>query len=182
MFSPLFDELDYLTLLNLPPAASSAVLSISNLIGQNPNHQEDVLALLRAPDWRLHLIAAVAVLLSPVRDALYPALWDAVDSGSWVSPQLAVVLAICDPEFVDGAKQRILAGCPVVPHTLAAFLHLVRTFPDEARWAETIVHTPEVAHVLQSDRDASGVLAARWAAALQERFADLGLSLSQRAG
>jgi hypothetical protein len=202
--SRLFDGIDYLTLLNLPPAASSAVLFIANVIGQNPNHRESVLALLHDPNWRLHLIAAVAVLLSPDRTVLCPALWEALDSGSWVAPQLAVVLSICDQQFVRGAKQRILAGCPVAPvrvtspleqhvvagpgaspvrsgKNLAALVYLVRTIPDETQWAEAVGQTPEVAQVLQSDRDAGDKLAAYWAAALRERFAELGLSLLQPA-
>jgi hypothetical protein len=201
-FSPLFHGIDYLTLLNLPPAASSAVVTIGNVVRQNPNHRESVLALLRDPDWRSHLVAAVAVLLSPARVDLCPAVWEAVDKGSWVSPQLAVVLSICDPEFVGSAKGRIMTGSPVVPvelaspleqhvvagpgapsarsaKNLAALLYLVRTIPGESQWAEAIGQAPEVAQVLQSDRDAGDKLAAYWAAALRERFAELRLSLSQ---
>ncbi len=200
-FEPLFRQgTDYLTLLNLPPAASPALQFIADVVREKPGYRQSVLALLGDPDWRLHLVAAIAVLLSRDRADLSPALWEAVDRGSWVAPQLAVVLSICDPQFVARAKQRILAGCPVAPpnlpsaleqhvvagtgarsersaKTLAALLHLVQTIPNETEWADAASHAPDLQQLLRADKDAGDKLAAYWAAALRERFADLGLAL-----
>jgi hypothetical protein len=64
----------------------------------------------------------VAIVLSRDRTALRPALWDGFDRGSWVAPQLGVVLRMGDPPFVANARQRILAGCPVNPPVLRSAL------------------------------------------------------------
>jgi hypothetical protein len=42
----------------------------------------------------------------------------AIDQGSWVAPQLAVVLSICDPQFVGEAKQRITSGVSIARHKM----------------------------------------------------------------
>jgi hypothetical protein len=149
---------------------------------------------------RLHLVAAIAVLLSRDRIDLSPALWEAIDRGSWVAPQLGVVLSICDPQFVPRAKQRIVTGCPVAPvdipselerhviagpgarsqrsaKNLATLLHLVHAIPSESEWADATRHAPDLHQLLRTDSDHSDELAARWAAALRDRLAELGLSL-----
>jgi len=203
LFEPFFEQgTDYLTLLGLPPEASPVIQFIADVVRENPEYRQSVLALLGDPGWRLHLVAAIAVLLSRDRAELSPALWEAVDRGSWVAPQLAVALSMCDPQFVSSAKQRILAGCPVVApadlrltslerhvivgpggpqdrsaKTLAAVLHLMHTIPSETGWADKASSDPDLQQLLRADTDAGDKLATHWAAALRERFAELGLPL-----
>jgi hypothetical protein len=201
VFEPLFRQgPDYLTLLGLGPEALPALQFIADVVRENPEYRQSVLALLGDPGWRLHLVAAIAVLLSPDRIDLSPALWEAIDRGSWVAPQLGVVVSICDPQFVPRAKQRIVTGCPVEPvdipselvrhviagpgagsprsaKSLAALLHLVHTIPHESDWADTTSRVPDLHQLLRTDRDQSDKVAAHWAAALRDRLNDLGLPL-----
>jgi len=118
-FAALFrDERGYVTLLSLGPEALPTLQFIADVVRQNPGYRRSVLSLRRDPGWRLHLVAAIAVLLSRDPIDLTLPLWEAMDHGSWVAPQLGVVLSICDPGFISHAKQRIAMGCPVAPvHT-----------------------------------------------------------------
>ena len=57
------------------------------------------------PNWRFHIIAGVAVLYR--RDAdLVEDLWQTIDNGSFVSPQLCAVASIIDPNFRENAERR----------------------------------------------------------------------------
>jgi hypothetical protein len=152
--------------------------------------------MLKDPDWRPHLVASIAVLVSPDPASFSHPLWGALDRGSWVAPQLAVTLLHSDPAFVSEAKQRIDAGCPVaVPSlssgllrhvatgpagpaersskNLAALLRLVAMVPPEQQWAQDRERTAEVQDILRSDRDLSGDIALYWHTQLQALFAQL---------
>ena len=195
---PLFEGADYLTLLHLSPDATPTIRRIAAIVREQPDSKDTVTTFLSVPNWRLHLVAAIAALMSSRRADWSSALWSAFDGGSWVSPQLAVTLSYCDPEFVSAAKHRILAGSPVTSdqrprgllgHVLtgpaneversaknvAALLGTLQTISSEAGWTATIVEEHEVKHVLESDRDYAGELAKEWNAALHARFKDLGL-------
>ena len=198
-FEPLFRQApDYLTLLGLGPEARPTLQFIIDVVRENPRYRQTVLELLADPGWRLHLVAAMAVLFSRDRTDLCPALWEAMDRGSWVAPQLGVVLSICDPHFVAHAKQRIVSGCPVAPadipselerhviagsggpsqrsaRNLATLLHLVHAIPGESEWADATSQAPDLHQLLRTDADQCDRLAACWTAALRDRLAELGL-------
>lgn len=204
-FKPLFrQEPDYLTLLCLGPEAKPALQFIADVVRENPKYRQSVLKLLADPGWRLHLVAAVAVLFSRDRIDLCPALWEAMDRGSWVAPQLGVVLSICDPHFVPHAKQRIVRGCPVAPvdipselerhviagsggpsqrsaKNLATLLHLVHAIPSESEWADATSQAPDLRQLLRTDLDQCDRMAACWTAALRDRLAELGPPLQNLA-
>lgn len=75
---------------------------------------DQVLTMLRKPNWRPQLVGAVAVLVQGQASAeAVEALWHACDAGSWVSPQLAATLSLVDPAFLAEAKRRILARCQI---------------------------------------------------------------------
>jgi hypothetical protein len=40
-------------------------------------------------------------------------LWGCLDQASWVTPQIAVVLFMIDPEFETQARQRLENNCPI---------------------------------------------------------------------
>jgi hypothetical protein len=74
-----------------------------------------VLAMLADRNWRPNLVAATAILFHP-RDGRFAApLWSALDEGSWVSPQIAVVLSLHDADFVPRAIDRVERRCPLAP-------------------------------------------------------------------
>ncbi|MDQ3032583.1 MAG: hypothetical protein M3Y87_09220 [Myxococcota bacterium] len=74
-----------------------------------------IVAMLADPNWRPNLVAATAVLFHPRDGALAAPLWRALDEGSWVSPQLAVVLSFHDTELVPRAIERVERRCPMKP-------------------------------------------------------------------
>jgi hypothetical protein len=104
-------------------------------------------AMLADPNWRPNLVAAVAVLFLPPDGRLAAPLWQALDEGSWVSPQLAVVLSLHDPGFAEAAIRRAWRQCPMTPErwgerfagkpnpkTLAALIAILGDLrPDEAQ-------------------------------------------------
>ena len=201
-FQPLFvqEEPSYLPLLNLPPEAASAIHFIADVVHRTSDYRPRVLALLNDPGWRLHLVGAIAVLLSDDREEFSAALWSAVDQGSWVSPQLVVVLSRCDPQFVTNAKERILSGCPITPvghefgelesyvimgpdgnfrrsaKALGALFQILQTIPAEVEWVEAARRDPDVQRLLPYS-DEWGQFATWWAADLDKRFAELALPL-----
>jgi hypothetical protein len=83
----------YLELLSLSPGQGSelALYSIRVAIDQSPNVGVEIAALFAEVNWRPQLVGAVALLAGAGGDQTLSALWDAFDSGSWVSPQLVVL-------------------------------------------------------------------------------------------
>jgi hypothetical protein len=101
---------NYLPFLGLgSPAVQPALRTLSTVLRTTDGPRRYVELMLQANDWRPHLVAAVAALLSDDPTSYVPALWRTFDAGSWVSPQLVVALYLSDPTFKDEAKQRIVA-------------------------------------------------------------------------
>ncbi len=98
------------------PYGRNSIDEVSKALLRSADPEGDIGALLRVVDWRCHLIAGVALVISELKmkPKLVEALWGAVDAGSWISPQLVVCLASIDPEFSLRAKARMESGCPVV--------------------------------------------------------------------
>jgi len=66
--------------------------------------------LLKADDWRLHLVACTAIVkLGKEECQLYiPVLWDKLKKdGSWVSPQILGLLSYLDTDSIQNFKQHI---------------------------------------------------------------------------
>lgn len=63
--------------------------------------------LLKDEDWRPHLVASIATLKidKKLQSELIINLWNRLKSGSWVSPQILVILSIIDCEFNIRAKE-----------------------------------------------------------------------------
>jgi hypothetical protein len=67
-FEPLFRQgPSHMTLLGLEPEAVPALQFIAEVVRENAEYRQSVLTLLRDPGWRLHLVAAVAVLFADDR-------------------------------------------------------------------------------------------------------------------
>lgn len=112
IFAPLFvDSIAYLRLLHLDgPEATEAVSLVVKCCASVSNPYEDTCRFLRQGYWRPHLVSAVAVAtLAPDAQANRD-LWAAIDSGSWVTPQLAAVAFLRDPMFASQAWERLQAG------------------------------------------------------------------------
>jgi len=88
----------HLVLLNLM-TGEEAQLVIEKIYGAMASGQSQLWidALLAERDWRPHLPAAIAFLLDRGLTLQREPLWRAIDAGSWVTPQLAVVAYFSDP-------------------------------------------------------------------------------------
>ena len=76
----------YLALLHAK-APDRALVLLHHAAGASPDFGADVQALLADENWRMHLIAAGAIFVAPERCPV-EALWERIEAGSWVTPQL----------------------------------------------------------------------------------------------
>ena len=101
----------YLALLGLTDDAPTAIDIVARLAGKR-GAPESFGALLTDPNWRPHVIAAVAA-----RVHRYPddsaMLWNTADRGSWVVPQLVAAISMIDESFRESAIERLQDGCPM---------------------------------------------------------------------
>ncbi|MEZ4362653.1 MAG: hypothetical protein R3B48_20850 [Kofleriaceae bacterium] len=141
-----------------------------------------LVAMLADRNWRPTLAAATAIALGP-RDGRYAAaLWSALDGGTWVAPQVAVVLEHHDPEFTSAATLRVARRCALDGSrwgeatrgqpdgkALAALLQLLeRALPEEvARWRSD----PTILDALARSVDRGEEIARRWRERLRDHLA-----------
>ncbi len=192
-----------MVLLNMGGENLQAVLrSIAEAFESRDDCPRFIHLMLQQPDWRSHLVAAVAALLSTDRSRYAPALWAAFDSGSWVAPQLACTLYYADTDFAAEAKRRITAGCPVSApaglsaverhiftgpaggsqrsaKNLASLLQVLQRLPGEAPWVATELDKSEVQELLRTDIDRSAKIAESWFEDLRASFATMGRDLNR---
>lgn len=104
---------DYLSLLHLGGEAESVI----ERLGESARSCTDLVSEVRdllEKGWRGALVACAALHGACTLEAL-DLLWEALDQGSWVAPQIAITLWMLDPRFEERARQRLLSGCPVQP-------------------------------------------------------------------
>lgn len=147
----------------------------------------DLLGLLGEFNWRPTLVAAVAALSLPHDARVVGELWRQFDAGSWVSPQIAVVLSRVDPEFLEGARRRLESGCPLDARELlslsmaerhsaagpeggamrsakaaAALQAVVSGLEPVPEWLPAVLASAEHQALVSSDMDSGGNIALRW--------------------
>jgi len=140
--------------------------------------------------WRPELVGGIAMLTVASTTATLKALWQAIDRGSWVSPQLVVIASLLDPGFVDQAKRRLLTRCPIaqgdrhamapttahVHHgpdddrersakTFGALLQRLWQHPEDREWLKSRLTLADVMHEMFHDRGGQD-FAREWARAL----------------
>jgi hypothetical protein len=126
-FRPLFDDAKgYLALLHLP-SESPWFEPLERALAASPDADAELAALFAERNWRCHLVAATALLVSGASPARLDALWGALDAGSWAAPQLAVIAWLLDEQFEARARSRILSAR--WPKTLGALGQLYRKLP-----------------------------------------------------
>ena len=114
------DPVPYPSLLNLvDDDRSTATLRVVQRANSRRGAERHRVDLLRASDWRVQLVGAAVTLMSPSA-SLVTAAWSAIDSGSWVTPQIAAVLSRADPKFLHAAIERLSNGCRAESSTLLA--------------------------------------------------------------
>jgi len=174
------------------PNVQNALTNLSDVLRSSDDAHGYIELMLQGRNWRPHLVASVAALLSHDRASYGSALWRAFDYGSWVAPQLAVVLYFSDPEFGREAKHRVASRCPVTaaPDSDAAFERVVRSkniaslaralshLPSETNWVASELQRADVRTLIKADSDSSGEIVDSWLEAVQIQFAKFGCDLS----
>jgi len=183
-------------LLGMGSTAAVAVLNaIGGIVGSAVNHPLYVNRLLEDRNWRGHLIAMAAALVSPDAASHVSALWRCFDRGSWVAPQLAVSLSCSDTGFAVNARLRIVARCPILDDdgffrgqtqrvsakNLGSLLRVLAYVPGQASWAASQLQAPDVRELLKADYDAAGEIVEWWFDAARARFRESGRRLSAAA-
>lgn len=121
VFAPVFASAQgYLALLNLSGDDSVGAVRLVGQCAASDTDRSSILALLSDLNWRPTLVAAVAAAFLPLDSRIIDALWHRLDTGSWVVPQIAVILASIDPDFQLQARQRLEAHCPLDSSELRA--------------------------------------------------------------
>lgn len=191
----------YLDLLGLRKDRAAAVVEKIATIMEQGDCAGYVRVLFDDPNWRPHIVGAIACLIKPETDAL-DSLWKAIDGGSWVTPQLAIAAYFMDSQFPARARTRIEARCPVSPpddltpaerhsatgpandcgrsaKTLACLLELCGRIPALATWAREVRSEPDVGEMLRDDEswDNSAEITCDWFERVTRLFEERGTPL-----
>ncbi|WP_437808086.1 hypothetical protein [Sorangium sp. So ce1078] len=165
-----------------------------------------VAALFRDANWRPHLVGAIALLLDQSETLDRDLLWRAIDSGSWVTPQLVVTAVLVDPSFPEKARVRVDEQCPVlVPVGLTPTERHSATGPDGTlgrsakmlasllaasasirsleRWASDLQRDVRIEQLLKEDEwnNRSDEIVASWMTNVRRAFLERGRILAPKA-
>jgi hypothetical protein len=199
-FQSLFEKpTGYLSLLSLRTSDIDDVVARILRIVRSGNVSDDIDRLLADVNWRPHLVGAIAMVLAADPGRSVSRAWEAVDSGSWVTPQLLVCLAFADRGFPGEARKRLSSGWEILTPGIASSLERhVATGPggadsrtgkaiaslvavceiyEELRpWVDSIRADAFTQEVLSRDVDNSGEIVQEWRGRLIERLELLGES------
>jgi len=195
----------HLELLGLHQPGSQVVIDrIQRALAHGPS-QGWIDALFGDPNWRPHLVGAIALILDN-RETLEPAgLWRAVDAGSWVLPQLLVSAYFVDPDFPARCRDRLRAGAPVAPpeglsaverHSatgpgsaldrsaklLASLTSVGRRVPSLRDWIDIECSRPELSRLISQDVDNASQICDDWLEQVVDQFQLRGVRLVPAAG
>jgi len=191
----------HLELLGLDSSGSQIVIDRIVAAMKIGDTQRWLAALMHDVNWRPHLVGAIALILDRTLDSNL--LWNAIDRGSWVIPQLVVTAAHVDPRFRDHVRERVDARCPVVVASglspverhsatgpegrshrsakmLASMLAMSAEFPDLAEWRARVQRDERVQEMLAVDAswNVSDKIVVSWLAALRSTFRARGCTLN----
>lgn len=189
IFEPVFTSPHgYLALLNLSSNDSGqAVQLVRDCCRKAGDPQPAIRNLLTEPNWRPHLVASVAAIVTGGHTTTAQELWDRIDAGSWVTPQIAVALYLVDSNFASQARTRLEAGCaldiselidmtPAERHSAAgpagefhrsakaaaALLRLLEMISPAPAWLNDLRASESVKGLVAQDLDDSAGIAERW--------------------
>lgn len=182
----------YLALLHLKSADCVDAVRLVRQCASADVDRADELGLLGDLNWRPTLVAAVAAFFLPPDARIAAALWQRFDAGSWVVPQIAVVLSEIDPDFLTEARRRLEAQCPLDDSELrvltmaerhsaagpeggaarsakaaSSLQAVVSSLAPPPEWLPAVLAAPEHQALVSSDIDAGGRIALEWSKRLQ---------------
>jgi hypothetical protein len=102
-------RVNYLALINLHTDVENTVAAIKDIVAteQKDILERDTLRLLQARNWRFHLVACGVMLAGLSSPELINQLWNVLQRGSWVAPQIAATVSLLDPRFSTRALEMI---------------------------------------------------------------------------
>lgn len=154
-------------------------------------------------NWRPHLVGAAALLLDDKRELNCFGMWEAIDRGSWVTPQLVATGYFVDSAFGDHVMCRLESGCvisiptglaPLQRHSatgpasaaqrsaklLSSLVSIGSRIPSLVLALERLSADQEMRMLLEQDRDRSGEIATSWCERVVAAFSKRGRTLSPR--
>ena len=91
-----------------------SITKLERILSENSesNVKNDIKLLLDNEDWRLHIVASIVLLILKKDNAqdIIDLFWFRIKNGSWVSPQILVVLYYSDLNFKDKCRQILNDG------------------------------------------------------------------------
>ena len=195
IFEPVFESAHgYLALLGLSSTDSAeAVELVRNCCSKVSSPTSDICRLLEESNWRPHLVAAVAVIVSGFDPEAARLLWHRLDCGSWVTPQIAAALFLIDPDFPAQTRARLEVRCPVNSSELllmtqierhsatgpagtihrsakaaAALLQLAQMATPVPTWVQDMRAANDMQVLLAQDIDGSDEIAESWLNRIRE--------------
>lgn len=106
-----------------------SINKLSTILGSGSKEEleEGIDLLLLDLNWRCHLVAIVALLTSNIidRKRFISSLWNLLNRGSWVSPQILVALSIIDKNFTNKAERLLADDFNIQFENVSAIEHLV---------------------------------------------------------
>lgn len=102
-------EVNYLSFLNLQGEVKSQILKTKQVLSSISQQQmeQDFKTLLSVRDWRPHLLVCISLFIIKEKEKTIILMWQRVDKGSWVLPQLIISLSFNDEEFIQKATKRL---------------------------------------------------------------------------
>lgn len=184
----------YLELLNLNGPGAGIVIDRVQLALATQEPRRWIEALFDGPNWRGHLVGAVAILLDGGARLDTVALWRTLDCGSWVSPQLVVTAYFADPSFQEHLMERISPRCQVtVPSALSpverrsatgpggtvhrsakllvSLLSMGKRLPALSSFLQQASADPDLAALLEKDAENAADITESWCAQVIAHFA-----------
>lgn len=159
----------------------TSISKLNSILNSNSDEKinDGIRQLLKSEDWRLHLVASISVLaVAPQkRSEFVDLIWVRLSHGSWISPQLLVVLSIIDKDFNSRAIKVLNEGFTVNYIKLSPMEHHVSRGGSNARAASEKV-IDAIDYILKKDINESvgsegGAIAKNWTEQLT-RLADEG--------
>jgi hypothetical protein len=153
---------DYLAFLSMRgPKVRDEIAKLRTALAQpSPTHLErDIIALLRARNWRHHNLACVAIACSGASETLLLELWRCIQSGSWTSPQLAATAAFTDPAFYQKGLQ-LVEDHSTYYKSIVSLASLLNATQPEITLSELARANLSEAETI--DQDHSGDIAVAW--------------------
>lgn len=195
VFEPVFQTAHgYLALLHLGSGdAPKAVELVSDCCRKIGDPFPNICRLLMDSNWRPHLVASVAVIISGYNADATKCLWRCIDTGSWVTPQIGVALRLVDPHFEHLSRIRLESGCSVDLSDLqsmqeperhsaagpagvlgrsakaaATLLQLLQTVSPTPSWLEQVSNSEDLRVLVAQDIDGSAAIADSWMHRIRE--------------